>query len=72
MLRDGGINNAEDISKRVKDAFTQYANWKESEKDLRELRNEVTFAVCAEEDDIDKVTTLVEYLFTLLAEPYRS
>jgi type I restriction enzyme R subunit len=37
-----------------------------SERSLRELRKKVTFAIFTEMDDLDRVTALVEELFTLL------
>ena len=37
-------------------AFAEFTNWRHSEKELRELRKKVTFAIFAEEDDLDKVT----------------
>jgi type I restriction enzyme R subunit len=65
-MTDEGIANAETVSKKVREAFAEHFNWRDSEKDLRELRNKVTFAVFAEEDDLDKVTAVVDSLFTVL------
>ena len=48
------------------EAFTNFQNWRSSEKDLRELRKKVTFAIVAEEEDLDKVSALVDRLFTVL------
>jgi type I restriction enzyme R subunit len=39
---------------------------RDSEKELRELRKKVTFAIFAEEDDPNKVTALVDSIFTVL------
>ena len=36
------------------------------ERELRELRKKVTFAIFAEEDDLNKVTTLVDSIFAVL------
>ena len=63
-LTDDGVANAEIASKKVRDAFAEFPNWRDSEKELRELRKKVTFAIFAEEDDIDKVTALVDSIFT--------
>ena len=52
-------------------AFAEFSNWRESEKELRELRKKVTFAIFAEEDDLNKVTGLVDSIFTVLAEKRR-
>ena len=40
-------------------------------RELRELRKQVTFAVFAEQDDLEKVTATVEALFTLLQKSFR-
>jgi type I restriction enzyme R subunit len=68
-LTEEGIANAEIASKKVRAAFAKFANWRQSEKDLRELRNQVTFAICAEEDDLNKVTALVDSIFSVLQKP---
>jgi type I restriction enzyme R subunit len=65
-LTDEGVANAEAASKKVRAAFAEFPNWRESEKELRELRKKVTFAIFAEEDDLDKVTGLVDSIFTVL------
>ena len=65
-LLDAGIEQAEDVSRRIREAFVELPNWKQSERSLRELRKKVTFAIFAEMDDLDRVTALVEELFTLL------
>ena len=65
-LRDKSIPHAEAVSKKVGNAFSQYSNWQRSEKDLRELRKLVTFAIVAHEDDLNKVTAIVDDLFTML------
>jgi type I restriction enzyme, R subunit len=65
-LLDAQIENAEDVSRKIKAAFIEYPNWKQSENALRELRKKVTFAIFAETDDLDRVTALVDELFTLL------
>jgi len=65
-LTDEGIVNAEQTSKKVRDAFAKYPNWQRSEAELREVRKQVTFAILAEEDDMTKVASTVEGLFALL------
>lgn len=65
-LLDAGISDAENVSKKIKKAFIEHANWLRSEKDFRELRNQITFAIYAEEDDLDKVTDLTDNLLKLL------
>ena len=65
---DAGLTNPEEVSKKIKRAFVEHAGWKQSEKELRELRKNVTFAIFAQEDDLDKVTRIVDDLFTLLSK----
>jgi type I restriction enzyme R subunit len=69
-LLDTGIPNPEAVSKRIKAAFVEYPNWATGEKDLREVRQKMTFALYAEEDDLDKVTATVDHLFTLLMKAH--
>ncbi|MBI1747489.1 MAG: HsdR family type I site-specific deoxyribonuclease [Acidobacteria bacterium] len=70
-LTDDDIPNPEAVSKKVREAFAKFPNWQRSEAELRELRKQVTFAVIAEEDDVEKVTATVEALFTLLQKGFR-
>ena len=65
-LQEEGVAQAEKVSKKVREAFTAFANWQRSEKELRELRKTVTLALYAEEEDLDKVTAIVDSLFTVL------
>jgi len=71
-LTDDGIRNAEAASRQVATAFARHSNWRRSEAELREVRKEVTFAVLAEEDDIEKATATVEALFMLLARSFKA
>jgi type I restriction enzyme, R subunit len=70
-LLDAKIQNAETVSRKIRQAFTDFPNWKRSESALRELRNRVTFAIVPETDDVDEVTAIVEALFTLLEKADR-
>jgi type I restriction enzyme, R subunit len=70
-LLDAEINGAEEVSRKIKQAFLAFPNWQKSENSLRELRKNVTFAVLAESDDLDQVTALVDRLFTLLEKADR-
>ena len=70
-LTDDGIPNPGSVSKRVREAFSEFPNWQRSETELRELRKKVTFAVFAEEEDMEKVTGTVEALFALLQKSFK-
>lgn len=70
-LLDAKIQNAEAVSRKIRHAFTEFPNWKRSDNALRELRKQVTFAIFAETDDLDRVTAMVDELFTLLEKADR-
>jgi type I restriction enzyme R subunit len=70
-LTDDGIPNPDVASRKVAAAFAKFPNWQRSEAELREARKQVTFALIAEEEDIEKVTATVEALFTLLQKSFR-
>jgi type I restriction enzyme R subunit len=70
-LLDAKIENAEAVSRKIREAFSEFPNWKRSENALRELRKKVTFAIFAETDDLNRVTAMVDELFTLLEKADR-
>lgn len=65
-LLDARVPETEAVSRKIREAFVAYPHWQQNEKDLRELRNKVTFAIFAQVDDPEAVARLVEELFTLL------
>jgi type I restriction enzyme R subunit len=69
-LIDKGFKKADEITKQIKGEFINNPNWKTSEKELRELRQGVHFAVFSEEDNIDKAAAIVEDLFNQLFKAY--
>jgi type I restriction enzyme R subunit len=70
-LMDAKVPEAAEVSRKIKQVFVDFPNWRESEKELREIRSKVTFAVYAVTDDTDKVAGLVEELFALLEKAYK-
>ena len=70
-LLDAQIDNAEDVSRKIRDAFTDFPNWRRSENAMRELRKKVTFAIFAETEDLNAVSALVDELFSLLEKANR-
>ena len=70
-LLDAKVPKAEEVSRKIKQAFVDYPNWQGSEKNLREVRKKVTFAIYAEMEDTEKVAGLVEELFSLLGKAYK-
>ena len=70
-LLDARIENADTVSRNIRQAFSDFPNWNRSEGELRELRNRVTFAIYAETENLDRVTAMVDELFTLLEKADR-
>ena len=72
-LLDNSIEeeNAEKTTIKIKQAFLEFPNWTKSEHELRELRKKVSFAIFVVEDDMSKVTGLVDNLFNLLSKAYK-
>lgn len=71
-LTEDGVTNPDETSWKVADAFANHPNWQRSEAEVRELRKQVTFALLREEDSVEKVTAMVDLLFTLLRKSLRS
>jgi type I restriction enzyme, R subunit len=65
-LVDKNISHSEEVTKKIKAEFINHPNWKNSDKELRELRKAVYFDVLSEEDDIDKVVNLIDDMFNHL------
>ncbi len=71
-LKDAGIRDADTVSQKIKAAFVEHPNWTQSERELRGLRQKMTFALLAHEDDLEKVTATVENLLMLLQKAQRT
>jgi type I restriction enzyme R subunit len=71
-LIDAKVQNAEAVSCKIRQAFVEHPNWKRGESALRELRNKVTFAISVGIDDLDRVTDIVNELFTVLEKTKKS
>jgi type I restriction enzyme R subunit len=65
-LEDADVDSPEEVSRKIKAIFMDNPNWLTSEKDLREVRNKLTFALFRVVDDIDKVTDIVNSLLDAL------
>jgi type I restriction enzyme R subunit len=70
-LLDKGLGQSEEVTKQIKEEFINNPNWKTSEKELRELRKGVYYAILSEQDDMDKAVSIVEELFNHLFIAYR-
>jgi type I restriction enzyme R subunit len=71
LLLDKEIKHSDKVTKQIKEDFVNHPNWKTSERELRELRQAVYFAIFSEEDDIDKAANLVDELFHHLFIVYK-
>ncbi|MEB3361736.1 MAG: hypothetical protein VKI42_06380 [Synechococcaceae cyanobacterium] len=67
-LLDAQVPDPQVVSARIRSAFSAHPNWTTSEAALRELRQQVTFALLAACDQLERVTPLVDMLFTTLAK----
>lgn len=69
LLIEKNFKNPETIARSIKRAFAYNSHWKESENDLRELRQQVMFSImnsddkASDEDIIRFVETFFSYLF---------
>jgi len=70
-LTEAGIPKAEEISRKIKAAFVEHSNWAASEKELREVRQKMTFALYTEIDKPDKIKTIVDHLLNLMMKARR-
>ena len=71
LLLDANVPNPQAVSARIRSAFLDHPNWTTSEAALRELRQQITFALVAACEQLDQVTPLVETLFSTLANGER-
>jgi type I restriction enzyme R subunit len=70
-LLDKEIKNPEGTTNQIKAEFINCPNWKTSEKELRELRQAIYFALLAEEDDLEKAANLIDELFNHLFKAFK-
>jgi type I restriction enzyme, R subunit len=70
-LLEKEIKNSETITKQIREEFINHPNWKTSEKELRELRQQIYFALLTEDEDLERATVLVEDLFNHLFATFK-
>jgi type I restriction enzyme R subunit len=71
-LQEKGLPDAEQVTGKIGEAFAENPHWLSNIKEYRDLRRRVTIALSGVEDDLDKVASIVEEIFTLLAKSYDS
>lgn len=69
-LLDAGIEQAEAISKDIKEAFIANPNWLKSEKEYRAIYQQVMLSVLAEASDMDSAVSITDNLLALLEKAY--
>jgi type I restriction enzyme R subunit len=70
-LESAGVKDSIEAGKEIKNILEEYADWYSSEKSMREARNKVTIQIYKSIDDLDKVTALVEHIFSILSKSRR-
>ncbi|MGC8927816.1 MAG: type I restriction endonuclease subunit R, partial [Myxococcota bacterium] len=70
-LESVGVKNSIEIGKEIKHILEEYADWYISEKAMREARYKVTIQIYKSIDDPDRVTALVEHIFSILSKSRR-
>lgn len=65
-LTDVDFPNAELVAGKVGAAFVEHPYWRISETAMRDVRQQVTFALFNEEDDFERVAQLVDEIFSVL------
>ncbi len=71
-LRDANVKDAETVSRTIRQSFADFPNWKTSESALRQLRTDVTLAIHAAVEDVDRSAAVVDELFKLLEKAERT
>ncbi len=67
-LKDVDIEEPEAVSQKIRAVFVSHPNWYRSEKQLREVRQKITLALYAQDDDEEKVAETVDNLLTLMMQ----
>ena len=70
VLGEKNIKKPDANTNKIRDIFKDYPHWQVSEQEARDLRTALYGALSAIEDDMDKVVSLIDYLFNLLEKAY--
>lgn len=65
-LNEYGIANSDNTANSFTKCFSKYPDWKNSEAQTRELRQDLYLELLLEMDDIDKANQIIEDLFNIL------
>ncbi len=65
-LKEYGIDNGDNTANSFTEIFKKYPNWKQSEAETRELRQEIYLTILSEMDDIEKAKQIIDDLFNII------
>ncbi|MFO0795542.1 MAG: hypothetical protein U0586_15930 [Candidatus Brocadiaceae bacterium] len=63
---DKKIKDPDGTTRKIRNTFNEFPHWQTSEQEARELRTALYGMLGSIEDDIDKVVSFIDYLFSLL------
>jgi type I restriction enzyme R subunit len=67
-LESAGIQDAKEAGVDIKNILEEFTDWYSSEKSMREARNKITIRIYKSMNDIDKITSMVDDIFSLLSK----
>src|SRR3989339_2091473 len=70
VLVDKKIKNPDIATRKIRDTFNEFPHWQISEQEKRELRIALYGILTEVENDEDKVSGFIDYLFNLLEKAY--
>ena len=70
VLADKKIKNPDIATRKIRDTFNEFPHWQISEQEKRELRIALYGVLNEVENDEDKVSGFIDYLFNLLEKAY--
>ena len=70
VLVDKKIKNPDIATRKIRDTFNEFPHWQISEQEKRELRIALYGVLSEVENDEDKVSGFIDYLFNLLEKAY--
>jgi len=66
ILEEKKVEDSEKLAKEMNDAFDKYKDWKKSERDARELREELYMSLLSRMDDVDAAYRIIDDIFNIL------
>jgi type I restriction enzyme R subunit len=66
ILEESKVEDAERLAKGMNESFIKHKDWKKSEKDARELREELYYTLLSKFDDVDLAYKLIDNIFNII------